>query len=105
MLVIRRSFLAVVMLAASAVPLAAQADTTWDVTKPRGKTREIDFTTTEGTWTQVDISPDGKWIVFDLLGHVYRMASAGGPTECLTQESGIATNAQPRISPDGKSIA
>ena len=44
---------------------------------PRGKTREIDFTTTEGTWMSVDLSPDATWIVFDLLGHIYRMPVAG----------------------------
>lgn len=99
--------LAAVYLAAGAGTVArAQApDTSWDVTKPRGKTREIDFVTSEGTWTQVDISPDGAWVVFDLLGHIYRMPSTGGTAECLTQESGIAINNQPRISPDGKSIA
>src|SRR5262249_3573914 len=37
----------------------------WDTTLARGKTRNIDFDTTEGTWMSVDISPDGKWIVFD----------------------------------------
>src|SRR2546426_3362390 len=91
---------------ASDVLLAqAPADTAWDVTKPRGKTREIDFTTTEGTWTALDVSPDGTWIAFDLLGHIYRIPIAGGQAECLTQDSGIAINTQPRISPDGKSIA
>ena len=83
----------------------APPDTAWDVTKPRGKTREIDFTTSEGTWTSVDLSSDGRWVVFDLLGHIYRMPSSGGAAESLTQASGIATNYHPRISPDGKSIA
>ena len=105
MFVSRWNLLAAALLASGTAQLAAQADTSWDVTKPRGKTREIDFTTTEGTWTQVDLSSDGKWIVFDLLGQIYRMPVAGGAAECLTQESGIAINNQPRISPDGKSIA
>ncbi len=83
----------------------APADTSWDVTKPRGKTREIDFTTAEGTWTALDVSPDGQWIAFDLLGHIYRVPIGGGEAVSLTQESGIAINTQPRISPDGKSIA
>jgi Tol biopolymer transport system component len=78
---------------------------TWDVTLARGKTRDIDFTTTEGTWTSVDLSPDGQWIAFDVLGHIYRMNAAGGSAECLTQNSGVALNFQPRISPDGRSIA
>ena len=77
----------------------------WDVTQPRGVTREIDFTTSEGTRMSVDLSPDGTWVAFDLLGHVYRMPVAGGEAEALTQSSGVALNFQPRISPDGKSIA
>jgi Tol biopolymer transport system component len=79
--------------------------TKWDTTLARGKTRDIDFDTSEGTWMSVDISPDGKWIVFDLLAHIYRMPVAGGKAECLTQSSGVALNAHPRFSPDGKLIA
>jgi len=77
----------------------------WDVTQARGKTRDIDFTTNEGTWMSVDIAHDGAWIVFDLLGHVYRMPAAGGEATALTQNSGVALNFHPRISPDGKLIA
>src|SRR5262249_2583224 len=77
----------------------------WDTTKARGQTREIDFDTSEGTWMSLTLSPDGKWIAFDLLGHIYRMPSAGGKAECLTQDSGVALNMQPRYSPDGKTIA
>ena len=85
---------------------AAQDDyATWDVTLPRGQTKEIDFTTEEGTWMAVDISPDGRWILFDLLGHIYRVSAAGGEAHCLTQESGIAINSHPRYSPDGNEIA
>ena len=77
----------------------------WDTTKARGVTRNIDFDTSEGTWMSLDVSPDGKWIVFDLLGHVYRMPSTGGRAESLTQDSGVALNMTPRFSPDGKTIA
>ncbi len=77
----------------------------WDVTTPRGRTRQIDFTVTEGTWTNLDVSRDGSFIAFDLLSHVYRMPATGGTAVCLTQSSGIASNFHPRISPDGKSIA
>jgi len=76
-----------------------------DTTKPRGQTRDIDFDTTEGTWMALSLSPDGKWIAFDLLGHIYRMPTSGGKAECLTQDSGIALSMQPRYSPDGKTIA
>jgi Tol biopolymer transport system component len=71
----------------------------------RGQTRDIDFTTSEGTWTSADLSPDRTWIAFDLLGHIYRMPAAGGDATVLTQNSGVALNFQPRISPDGKTIA
>lgn len=84
---------------------ADSASPSWDVTLARGKTRDIDFTTTEGTWMSADISADGAWIYFDLLGHVYRVSSNGGTAQSLTQSSGVALNYQPRISPDGKTIA
>lgn len=77
----------------------------WDVTQPRGQTRDIDFTTSEGTWMSVDVSPDGRWVAFDLLGHIYRMPAAGGEAECLTQNTGVAVNYQPRFSPDGRLVA
>ncbi len=77
----------------------------WQITKPFGKTRKIEFDTDEGTWMSVDISPDGKWVVFDLLGHIYRIPAQGGQAQSLTQESGLATNYHPRFSPDGKKIA
>src|SRR5258708_33166968 len=84
---------------------AAEKATEWDTTKARGQTREIDFDTSEGTRMSVDVSPDGKWMVFDLLGHVYRMPAAGGKAECLTQDTGVALNFNPRFSPDGQTIA
>ncbi len=77
----------------------------WDTTKARGQTRDIDFDTSEGTWMALTLSPDGKWIVFDMLGHIYRVPAGGGKAECLTQDTGIALNMQPRYSPDGKTIA
>lgn len=77
----------------------------WDTTLARGDTREISFTTEEGTFMSVDVSPDGQWLVFDLLAHVYRMPIGGGEAESLTQNSGVAVNYHPSYSPDGKYIA
>lgn len=77
----------------------------WDVTAPRGETREIEFTTSEGTWMSVDIFPDGASLVFDLLGHIYRLPTSGGEAKSLTQNSGVAVNLHPSISPDGSTIA
>ena len=86
-------------------PGSGQDDEDWDVTQARGDTREIDFVTDEGTWLSLDISPDGRWLVMDLLGHIYRVPAEGGEAEVLTQESGVAVNYHPRYSPDGSYIA
>src|SRR5262245_58807556 len=103
----RALLLPVITTGVCAAVLSAQETTTqrWDVTQARGTARTIDFTTSEGTDMTVDIAADGRWIVFDLLGHIYRMAATGGPAESLTQNSGVALNFEPRISPDGRHIA
>ena len=97
--------LALTLAALPGPALAQTAAADWDITLPRGETREIAFTATEGTWMSVDVSPDGAWIVFDLLGHVYRMPAAGGEATSLTQTSGLALNIHPVFSPDGSEIA
>ena len=84
---------------------AQDADDDWDVTLARGETYEIDFETDEGTFMSVDVSPDGTYLVFDLLAHIYRVPVEGGEAECLTADSGVALNFHPRISPDGTTIA
>jgi hypothetical protein len=58
-------------------PAQGASNTPWDVTRARGETRTIDFTTDEGTWMSVDPAPDGQWVAFDLLGHIYRMPASG----------------------------
>ena len=65
-------------------------------------TRQINLDTDEGTWISLDVSPDGRTIVFDLLGDLYTMPIGGGEATALT--SGMMYDAQPRFSPDGKSI-
>ncbi|MFK7927335.1 MAG: amidohydrolase family protein [Myxococcota bacterium] len=61
------------------------------------------FSVDEGTWMNVDVSPDGSSVAFDLLGHIYTVPLAGGPATRLT--SGHAWNMHPRWSPDGKQLA
>ena len=65
--------------------------------------RELKFTTDSGTWMSLDVSPDGKTIVTDILGDLYRMPINGGQAQRIT--SGMAFDSQPTYSPDGKSIA
>lgn len=74
----------------------------WNVSNPDGPYKEVSFSVSEGTWMNVDISPDGKEIVFDLLGDIYSMAVTGGAAKVL--RSGHAFEVQPRFSPDGKKI-
>ncbi|WP_128546790.1 amidohydrolase family protein [Larkinella soli] len=75
----------------------------WDVSTPRGPFREVSFRTNEGTWMNLDISPDGREIVFDLLGDLYTIPIAGGEARLLS--GGPALEVQPRYSPDGKRIS
>src|SRR5262245_45912641 len=70
---------------------------------PLEASRKAEFTATRGTWISLDVSPDGKTIVFDLLGDLYTMPITGGRATRFT--SGMAFDAQPRYSPDGKKIA
>ena len=69
---------------------------------PLNPSRTLKFTTTEGTWMSLDVSPDGRTLLFDLLGDLYTLPLAGGTAKRITE--GMAFDAQPRYSPDGKSI-
>ena len=75
----------------------------WDVTVPPGPAEEVVVDVTEGTWMSLDVSPDGREIVFDLLGDLYTLPIEGGEATALT--SGFAWDMQPTYSPDGSSIA
>ena len=75
----------------------------WDVSNPPGPHHDVAIDVDEGTWMTVDISPDGKEIVFDLLGDIYRMPATGGEAKAIS--SGVAWDMQPRFSPDGQWIA
>ncbi|MGH9329534.1 MAG: TolB family protein, partial [Vicinamibacterales bacterium] len=78
----------------------------WDVADPLGPTTKLEFETSEGTWMNVDVSPDGQRIVFDLLGDLYLMPIAGSGGQPATRlTSGPAYDMQPRFSPDGRRIA
>src|SRR5262249_21322520 len=65
--------------------------------------REFDTTLEEGTWMQPDIAPDGRTIVFDLLGDLYTLDINGGAARPLL--TGPAFESHPVFSPDGKPIA
>src|SRR5437773_5778741 len=69
---------------------------------PLNPTKPLKFTTDEGTWMSLDVSPDGRTIVFDMLGDIYSVPVEGGKATRLT--SGQAFDGQPHWSPDGKTI-
>lgn len=75
----------------------------WQVNQPQGEFNTVQISTQQGTWMNVDVSPDGTQLVFDLLGDIYIMPINGGTATALTND--IAWQMQPRFSPDGNSIA
>ena len=75
----------------------------WDVKNPQGVMKTISIDTEETTWSNLSISPDGKSIVFDMLGDIYSVSIDGGNAVPLAQ--GFDWNMQPAFSPDGETIA
>ena len=88
---------------AQAAPADAQPEK-WDVNAPPGMaTHKVPIAVDEGSWMNVDVSPDGRTIAFDLLGDIYTMPIEGGTPTRIAE--GLAYEHQPRFSPDGKRIA
>ena len=84
----------------------AKQDERWSVSEFGGHewpSTEVTVDVDEGTWMNLDVSPDGSEIVFDLLGDIFLMPIAGGEARQLT--SGAAWDMQPKFSPDGNEIA
>ncbi len=101
---VRATLLSVVALAAvSAQPPAdSTRRTAPDSDLPLIPTRPLKFTTDEGTWLSLDLSADGRTIVFDLLGDLYTLPASGGTATRISGGSGF--DGQPRFAPDGRSV-
>ena len=56
--------------------------------------RTIEFETSEVTTPDVAISPDGQWLIFTLLGHLFRLPVEGGDAE--HRAAGAPRSALPR---------
>jgi len=86
-------------------PLMAQEETDWNVSEPNGDWEFdwVNFTTDEGTWMNLDVSPDGRTIVFDMLGDIYSIPVDGGRAKPL--RTGMPFEVQPRFSPEGEWIS
>lgn len=92
---IRAGVLAALLLALCPVPAAAGL--------PLVPERVLTIRPERTTWTSLDISADGRTIVFDVLGDLYQMPAGGGTARQISD--GLAFDSQPRFSPDGQWIA
>ncbi|MFQ3220180.1 MAG: Tol biopolymer transport system component/imidazolonepropionase-like amidohydrolase [Paraglaciecola sp.] len=75
----------------------------WDVLNPPFPLSTVSIDTLKTTWSSLDITPDGKQFVFDMLGDIYLSSLEGGDAKALTQD--FAWNIHPAVSPDGKKVA
>ncbi|MFD2137243.1 hypothetical protein ACFSLT_22540 [Novosphingobium resinovorum] len=75
----------------------AVAPSVWADTLPPLAGRIIEYDTREVTWPALDLSPDGNTILFDLLGDIYALPSAGGKASPVM--TGAAFDTQPVFSP------
>ncbi|MHA6332067.1 amidohydrolase family protein [Qipengyuania sp. CAU 1752] len=89
---------------ADAEQAAKPQEEKWDVNAPAGANiQQVPIRTDEGTWMDVDVSPDGRTLAFSLLGDIYTMPIEGGTPTRIAE--GLAWEVQPRFSPDGSRIA
>ncbi len=91
-----RSTAVTLVLLVGVLPLGVRAQDTQPL-------RRVAFTTTEGTWVSLDVTRDGRALVFELLGDIYRVPVEGGQARPIL--SGRAFQSQPRFSPDGTQLA
>jgi Tol biopolymer transport system component/imidazolonepropionase-like amidohydrolase len=91
-----------VFLASSASAADKAEKPKWDINNPPSPFESVTIKTEEITWPDIDISPDGKTILFDMLGDLYTVPIQGGKAVSLTE--GLAWDYQARYSSDGKKI-
>ena len=73
----------------SGLPPIARAEP--GATLPLAPEREIAFTVEEGTALQPALSPDGRTIVFAMLGDIYSLPSTGGEASAMTRGMALAS--------------
>jgi Tol biopolymer transport system component/imidazolonepropionase-like amidohydrolase len=78
-------------------------DAPWNIEDEHGPSKTVQFTTDEATWLHLDVSPDGRTLVFSILGDLYTLPIEGGKARRIT--GGTAFDVQPKFSRDGRWIA
>ena len=88
------------MVCLSGFVCADQGD--WDISDTGEPFKTVEFEVSEGTWMSLDVSPDGRSMVFDLLGDIYTIPVSGGDATLV--RGGPAIQRQPRFSADGAKV-
>src|SRR5699024_8102720 len=78
----------------------AQNKATFELTEDE---KFIEFTTDRFTLPNLHVAPDGKRIIFDVLGDIYQVPIEGGKAEVLLQDNHWKRAG--KLSPDGKILA
>ena len=99
----RAAVTGLVILAVTAISAHAQPES-GDIGSP-APLDTISITTREGTLLSVDLSRDGRTIVFDLLGQLWSVDAEGGEASAITDAvRDTAEDGDPSLSPDGGQI-
>lgn len=74
-----------------------------DAALPLVPTRSFEKTINSVTWMQLDLSPDGRTMLVDVLGDIYSLNVTGGVAKPIL--TGMAFERNPVFSPDGTRFA
>lgn len=73
------------------------------VALPYSEARTLEFETSEVSTPALSAAPDGRTLIFNLLGHLYRLPVTGGAATQLS--FGAYYDSEPVFSPDGARVA